>query len=194
MFHRPFSLRCFVAVILALLFVEVAAYGDIYRFKDRDGVWHFTNIKDDARYRLYIKTRPSTPKAYIKKYEGIIRQAAKEFHVDPSLIKAIIKAESDFDRLAVSHKGAQGLMQLMPQTASELQVRDPFDPEDNIYGGTRYLSRLLKRFGNNMQLAVAAYNAGPELVEKAGGIPSVQETRRFVARVLRYYSQFKASR
>jgi len=193
-FSRPGLWGSLAGITLILLFSASICKGDIYRFKDKNGVWHFTNVKDDARYRLYIKTKRGTPKAYIKKYEGIIQQAGKEFYVEPSLIKAIIKAESDFDHQAVSHKGAQGLMQLMPDTANELQVQDPFDPEENIYGGTRYLSRLLKRFGNNIQLAVAAYNAGPELVEQAGGIPPVPETRRFVARVMKYYSQFKASR
>ncbi|RLB40010.1 MAG: lytic transglycosylase [Deltaproteobacteria bacterium] len=190
----PVRSRCggvLVVFTLAVVFSASLCRGDIYRFKDKNGVWHFTNVKDDSRYKLYIRTKKTTPRAYIKKYEEIIQHAAREFHVDSSLIKAIIKAESDFDHRAVSHKGAQGLMQLMPDTADELQVQDPFDPEENIYGGTRYLSRLLKRFGNNVRLAVAAYNAGPELVEQSGGIPPVPETRRFVEKVMRYYRHFK---
>ncbi len=175
---------------MTIMIFSAISRADIYRFKDENGVWHFTNVKDDARYRLFIKTKKTTSRAYIKKYEGIIQQAARQFHVEPSLIKAIIKAESDFDHRAVSHKGAQGLMQLMPDTANQLQVKDPFDPEENIYGGTRYLSRLLKRFNNNKRLAVAAYNAGPELVERAGGVPPLPETKRFVERVLRYYHEF----
>lgn len=182
------------AVVFGAVLPAAISHADIYRFKDENGVWHFTNIKNDARYRLFIKTKKTTPKAYIKKYEGIIQQAASQFHVDSSLIKAIIKAESDFDHRAVSHKGAQGLMQLMPETANELEVHDPFDPEQNIYGGTRYLSTLLRRFKNDTSLAVAAYNAGPEAVERAGGVPSVRETKRFVERVLKYYHQFSNSR
>ncbi|MBW1729596.1 MAG: transglycosylase SLT domain-containing protein [Deltaproteobacteria bacterium] len=186
--------RCSAAVALLMVLVPGVTQGDIYRFKDENGVWHFTNVKDDARYRLYIRTRKTTSKAYIKKYEGIIRQAAEQFHVDPLLIKAVIKAESDFDHRAVSHKGAQGLMQLMPDTANELKVEDPFDPEENIYGGTRYLSRLLRRFHNDKERAIAAYNAGPELVEQSGGIPPVPETRRFVEKVMQYYRQFRQVR
>jgi len=178
------------AALIVATTLTTSSRADIYRFKDENGVWHFTNIKDDARYRLFIRTKRTTSRGYIKKYERIIQQAARQFHVESSLIKAIIKAESDFDHQAVSHKGAQGLMQLMPDTANELQVQDPFDPEENIYGGTRYLSRLLKRFKNDKRLAVAAYNAGPELVEQTGGVPPVPETRRFVERVLRYYREY----
>jgi len=181
-------------VAFGALIPAAISHADIYRFKDENGVWHFTNIKDDARYRLFIKTKKTTPRAYINKYEGIIRQAASQFHVDSSLIKAIIKAESDFDHWAVSRKGAQGLMQLMPKTANELEVHNPFDPEENIYGGTRYLSSLLRRFKNDTRLAVAAYNAGPEMVERAGGVPSVPETKRFVEKVLKYYNKFRNSR
>ena len=180
--------------MLALTTFAVDSCADIYRFRDENGVWHFTNIKDDARYRLFIKTEKTASKGYTEKYEAIIQQAARRFHVEPSLIKAIIKAESDFDHRAVSPKGALGLMQLMPDTASELQVQDPFDPIENIFGGTRYLSRLLKRFRNDKRLAVAAYNAGPELVEQAGGVPPLRETRQFVERVLKFYHEFLNTR
>ena len=166
---------------------------DIYRYRDEKGVWHFTNIKSDARYKLYIKTPKGSPDRYIKKYGDIIAQASRRFGVEESLIKAVIKAESDFDPRAVSHKGAQGLMQLMPETARGLAVTNPLDPHENIFGGTRYLALLLKRFGNDKRKALAAYNAGPERVIQSKGIPSIPETVAFVERVLKYYQKFHSS-
>lgn len=174
-----------------LLFCE-AASADIYRYRDDKGVWHFTNVKSDKRYKLFLRTYSKKPNQYIKKYEGIMKQAAGRFRVEFPLIKAVIKAESDFDHKAVSHKGAQGLMQLMPDTAQEMRVGDPFNPEENIFGGTRYLGLLLERFQNNKRLALAAYNAGPEVVEAYEGMPPYPETRTFVKRVLYYYDQYNS--
>jgi len=170
------------------------ASADIYRYKDKDGVWHFTNIKKDARYHLYLRTSKKSPSQYIKEYEGIIDQATTRFSVDPALVKAVIKAESDFDERAVSNKGAQGLMQLMPETAGSMEVANPFDAEENIFGGTRYLGLLLERFKNDKNLALAAYNAGPEAVEAYAGVPPFPETRSFVAKVLNYYKEYKSSK
>lgn len=175
---------------LLALFPYTAARADIYRYVDKNGVWHFTNIKSNSRYRLYLQTPKKTVSAYIKEYGGIISQASKRFGVDFSLIKAVIKAESDFDHKAVSSKGAQGLMQLMPETADIMAVKNPFNPEENIFGGTRYLSLLLKRFDNNKKLALAAYNAGPKNVETYKGIPPFPETKTFVKRVLNYYHSY----
>ena len=172
------------------LFFILPVSADIYRYVDKDGVWHFTNVRNDAQYKLYIKTIRKTPSRFIKEYEGIILQASRRFEVDVSLVKAIIKAESYFDHKAVSHKGAQGLMQLMPQTANAMAVENPFDPEENIFGGTRYLSLLLKRFNNDKRLAVAAYNAGPERVETCNGIPPIAETEQFVKKVMNYYRDY----
>ena len=169
------------------LFAGTPVSADIYRYVDREGIWHFTNIKTDGRYRLYVRTTRQSPSEYIEKYEDIIQQAAKRFGVDNALIKAVIKAESDFNYRAVSRKGAQGLMQLMPETADDMGVGNPFNPEENIFGGTRYLSLLLKRFKNNMKFALAAYNAGPEQVETHQGIPPFTETRTFVQKVMDYY-------
>lgn len=174
-----------------LLFCESAS-ADIYRYRDEKGVWHFTNVKSDKRYKLYLRTYSRKPTQYILDYEGIIKQAARRFRVEFPLIKAVIKAESDFNHRAVSHKGAQGLMQLMPDTAEEMDVGDPFNPEENIFGGTRYLGLLLERFKNNKRLALAAYNAGPEAVEEHQGIPPYPETRTFVKRVLYYYDQYNS--
>ena len=179
-------------LIFSLLCLTSLSFADIYRFKDERGVWHFSNINNDPRFRVYMRT-PSYKKSasrYIRDYEQAINKASKKFRVEPSLIKAVIKAESDFDDAAVSHKGAQGLMQLMPETAWEMEVGDPLNPEENILGGTRYLSLMLERFKNNLHLALAAYNAGPENVEEYRGIPPFVETKNFVERVLKYYSLF----
>lgn len=120
------------------------------------------------------------------KFSEIITAAAEKYDVDASLIKAVIKAESNFDPDAVSSSGAQGLMQLMPATATSLGVDDPFDPEQNIFGGTKFLHRLLDKYNNNVSLALAAYNAGPGAVDKYGGIPPYTQTQTYVKRVLNY--------
>ncbi|PKN66393.1 MAG: lytic transglycosylase [Deltaproteobacteria bacterium HGW-Deltaproteobacteria-15] len=183
------------SVLLALLLFGQSAevQADIYRYRDENGVWHFTNIRSDVRYKLYIRSYPGkAAQQYIRDFEGIISQASERFKVDPFLIKAVIKAESDFNQNAVSHKGAQGLMQLMPGTAEDMKVEDPFNPEENIFGGTRYLSMMLSRFNNDMRLALAAYNAGPERVEDHRGIPPNAETKSFIEKVMQYYGRYRA--
>jgi soluble lytic murein transglycosylase len=167
-----------------------AVQADIYRYVDKKGVWHFTNIKTDGRYRLFVPSKRGLKK-YFGDYQGIIRQASTQFGIDPHFVRAVIKAESGFDHRAVSSKGAQGLMQLMPETADDMDVQDPFDPGENIFGGVRYLSLLLKRFKNNKVLALAAYNAGPDKVESYNGVPPFPETREFVRRVMRYYESYR---
>ena len=175
-----------VAILLSSL-----SQADIYRFKDSNGVWHFSDTRSDPRYHLYIKTKGLSGKQYLKKYDGIIQKAARQFGVEVTLIKAIIKAESSFDPNALSSSGAQGLMQLMPDTADDMEVGDPFDPEENILGGTRYLSLLLKRFNQDKKLAVAAYNVGPTTVENHDAVPPIPQTRQFVDRVMRFYREFE---
>ena len=165
---------------------------DIYCYEDENGVLHFTNVRTDSRYRIFSRSARRTPAQYIEDFADIIRTASRKYQVDPCLIKAIIKAESDFDHTAVSHKGAQGLMQLMPQTAADMAVQDPFDPKENILGGTRYFSMLLKRFKNDRVLALAAYNAGPERVESCRGVPPFPETEDFVDKVLAYYRSYNS--
>lgn len=180
--------------ILFVLCANTIVSADIYRYRDSNGVWHFTNVQTDARYRLYIRTYEKKSSEYMKEYEGIIQQASRRFNVDPLLVRAVIKAESDFDHRAVSKKGAQGLMQLMPQTATKMKVGNPFNPEENIFGGTRYLSLLLERFNNDESLALAAYNAGPEKVKDYQGIPPYPETKSFVRKVLAYYERLRSGK
>ncbi len=126
---------------------------------------------------------------FIGKYwdHSIIEQAAKKFELDPKLIEAVIKVESDFNPHLVSGKGAVGLMQLMPETAKELGVRNRHDPVENVFAGSKYLKKMLDRFDNNVEMALGAYNAGPGAVEKYGDVPPYKETQNYVKKVLTYY-------
>lgn len=124
-------------------------------------------------------------------YDPYIRAVSKRHGVDFHLVKAVIKAESRFDCRAVSAKGAIGLMQMMPVTVDHMGVSDPFNPKENIEGGVRYLKRLLKIFDNDVKLALAAYNAGPTTVKRYGGVPPYKETRAYLKKVLRFYSEYK---
>lgn len=125
------------------------------------------------------------------KFESLIAEAAQRFSVDPRLIRSVIRAESNFNPKAISSAGAQGLMQLMPGTARGLGVSDPFDPEENIYGGARLLRQLLNRYDGSVEMALAAYNAGPGAVDRYGGIPPYRETQIYVSRVLGYFKNEK---
>ena len=176
---------------LGVTLVSSPSQADVYRFKDSSGVWHFSDTRSDPRYHLYLKSKGLSGKQYLKKYDSIIQKAAEQFGVEVTLIKAIIKAESSFNPNAISKSGAQGLMQLMPDTADDMKVRDPFDPEENIFGGTRYLSLLLKKFNRDKRLAVAAYNVGPTTVAKHDAVPPIPQTRQFVERVMRFYREYK---
>jgi len=187
--------RLMLTIVMINLFFFILNFkytqADIYRYKDETGVWHFTNIRSDRRYRLFIKTDRLEVTQYIINYDKIINRAATEFDVDPHLIKAVIMAESSFDPEAVSEKGAQGLMQLMPTTSEDMNVENPFNPEENIFGGTKYLSLLLKKFNHDKKMALAAYNIGPTVVSNHNSVPPVPQTERFVEKVIEYYMEFK---
>jgi hypothetical protein len=123
--------------------------------------------------------------------DDVIKQAAEKFELDPLLIKAVIQQESGFNKYAVSPKGALGLMQLMPKTIELLGIRNPFDVRENIFGGARYLKMLLERYNNDLNLALAAYNAGPTAVEKYEGIPDYEETKNYVENIIKMYNSYK---
>jgi soluble lytic murein transglycosylase-like protein len=132
---------------------------------------------------------PSTPGP--PDLDRLVKTASGTYRLDPDLVNSVIRAESGFNVRAVSPKGAQGLMQLMPQTAAQLGVQNPFDPEANVEGGTRYLRELLERYDFDLIKALAAYNAGPQRVEQYGGVPPYYETRAYVARIVRDFNQKK---
>ena len=178
--------------IIALFFIFLShpCLADIYYYVDEKGVWHFTNIKTSPHYRLYLRGLHKKADQYIKDYAEIIEKAAKKYSIEPALIKAIIKAESNFDKTAISCDGAKGLMQLMPSTARQMNVSDPLDPEENILGGVKYLRILLNEF-KDLYLAIAAYNAGPSAVRYYHGVPPFPETRKFLRMVLKYYRRYK---
>jgi soluble lytic murein transglycosylase len=178
-------------LVFLLASAETVARADIYRYVDERGVIHFSNVPNNPRYRLYLREARTDVTAYLRRFDGIIRRAAREHGVETSLIRAVIRAESDFDQLAVSKAGARGLMQLMPETAEQLAVDNPFDPEQNIHAGVRHLKGMLQQFGNDVPLALAAYNAGENAVRHYGRIPPFEETRRFIDKVLRYRNEFR---
>ncbi len=168
------------------------AWADIYRFVDKNGVVHFSNVPTRSGYTFYFREKGSAlqRKASVP-YEAYILEAAEKHGVDEKLVKAIIKVESDFNPWAVSEKGARGLMQLMPENCRRLKLKNPFDPKENIMAGTRFLKSLLERFRGNLTLALAAYNAGPEAVARHRGVPPIQETRAYVKKVLHYYRKYQ---
>ncbi|MBW1939093.1 MAG: lytic transglycosylase domain-containing protein [Deltaproteobacteria bacterium] len=172
----------------------VTSAGGIYSFVDECGVWHFSNVPTDPRYGLVSRSKHISP--YVPRncaeFGKIISETAIRYDLDPDLIRAIIQIESGGIPDARSPKGAIGLMQLMPETSSNLAVSNPLDPRANIQGGTKYLSRLLERFRGNLVLSLAAYNAGPGKVERYKGIPPYPETRRYVRKVLKQWQRYRS--
>ncbi|MDY0375064.1 MAG: lytic transglycosylase domain-containing protein [Desulfobacterium sp.] len=178
-------------VMLALLLTATAAVADIYMYVGQDGIAHFTNVPTSSDYKLYIRERPRAKVKKSDRFHPEIQQAATLFKVDPSLVRAVIKAESDFDPDAVSKKGAAGLMQIMPANYKDLKVNDPFDPGQNIMGGTRYLKLLMARYDGKLPLVLAAYNAGPNAVDRYNNVPPFNETRRYVNKVMNLYDLYR---
>jgi soluble lytic murein transglycosylase len=173
----------------SLTFIAGAGRAEVYQFIDKHGTLHFTNVPTNRHFQPVLVTRP--PTSSYAQLKNTIHKTGRQYRVDPHLIRAVIKVESDFDPWAVSSAGAQGLMQLMPRTASSLSVSNPFDPEENIDGGTRYLRYLLNLFQGDTQLAVAAYHAGENTVQRFGDIPPVQQTQDYVKKVMKNYRNYK---
>ena len=191
-----------------------SARADIYECVGADGSTHYTNSRPPGgRCRVAVRgqSRRATRNASAsgasqasrgssrgavdptrhQRYDAFIREAAALYQLPEPFIRAVMKVESDFNPRVVSHAGAMGLMQLMPRTAAAMGVRDPFDPRQNILGGTRFLRVLANKFNGDLVLTVAAYNAGEGAVMRYRGVPPYTETRRYVRRVLGYYYSFR---
>jgi soluble lytic murein transglycosylase len=193
------GIKIFQIVFLGTLFTLIGAvssvHADIYMYIDENGVMHFTNAptSNEHEYKIYIKEKTAVSKKFYStnKYDHFIADAADQTGVDSRLLKAMIKAESDFDPRAVSSKGAMGLMQIMPENFKMLNIENPFDPWQNIRAGAEYFQKMYERFNGKLALSLAAYNAGPTAVDRYKRIPPYQETEEYVRRVLRYYRTFK---
>jgi soluble lytic murein transglycosylase-like protein len=193
---RAFAL---LAAIMAagLCALAAPAGATLYSFVDEDGVTHYTNLPSDPRFRKVPGSAPPAPgqsraagdPVAADKYEAEIARCADTHGVDSALVKAVIKAESNYDNRAISRAGAQGLMQLMPETARLRNVDNPFNPTQNIEGGVRHLKHLLSTFGDT-KLALAAYNAGENAVRRYNGVPPFPETRNYVTTVLSHYGRY----
>jgi soluble lytic murein transglycosylase-like protein len=192
-----FAYLCLFAVIVMPGF----ARADIFAFTDSNGVTHFSNVPSDSRFKLLIAASPDPAASVVPgkkvdwlarsaKYDQAIAGAAQANTIQAALVRAVIVVESGFNPRAVSKRGAVGLMQLLPATARRYGVKDIYDPEQNIRAGTHYLSDLLTRFDSNLELALAAYNAGEEAVERYGRhIPPYAETLAYVPSVMRVYQR-----
>ena len=179
---------CWLQVVL-VLWCGGSGHAELYGYQDREGRWHFPDLRTGGA--VEERGKHTNVSVSLATYMPIISDVSKRYSISPALVKAIIMAESAYDRAAISRKGAKGLMQLMPETARQLNVGNPFSVRGNIEGGVKYLKYLLDKFHNDPALAAAAYNAGPARVEAAGDIPPIPETRQFVQRVLYFYNQFK---
>ncbi len=195
-------MKCSIAMVVffCLLLTSPCSAG-IYRYVDENGVIHFTNCPRDPKFKLYIREskddvgnegNPSTF-SYIKdsnQFDSLIAEFSKKYQVEFALIKAMIRTESGFNPLAVSRKGAKGLMQLMPETAQRVSVSNVFNPRENIEGGVRHFKYLLSLFNNDLRLSLAAYNAGENVVAELRSIPPYRETVDYVKKVLNYYQSY----
>jgi soluble lytic murein transglycosylase-like protein len=190
-------LAAFIAMLLTAA-SSAAAAPKIYTYLDAQGQRHYTDVPDNSRYRLLVlspQDRTASGDRYdfqllarATQYDSIIEHAAVTAALEPNLLRAVIVVESGFNSHAVSKRGAVGLMQLMPATASRFGVSNPFDARQNVHAGARYLKFLIERFGHDVRLALAAYNAGEDAVERNGGqIPPFSETMAYVPRVLKIY-------
>lgn len=199
--------------LVATLLAPALAHADIYKYTDKDGVIHFSSKRPPgaAGAKVYLRGNGSTgggaaaagksgggsrdkdPARY-SRYDTWIREAASLYQIPVELVRAVIKVESDYSPGAVSYAGARGLMQLMPATATSLDVRDIDDPRENIFGGVRFLRILANAFGGDLVLTVAGYNAGQDAVMRYGGVPPYAQTRDYVTKVLGFYRRYQADK
>ncbi|HPI94163.1 MAG TPA: lytic transglycosylase domain-containing protein [Deltaproteobacteria bacterium] len=187
------AILIFLCALATVAICPRTSHADIYMRRGPDGTLHFSNCPMGTEWKLYAKESKrqyqyasyTTQKKYSRtQYDNLITSVARNQGMNPSVIKSIIEVESGYNPYARSSKGAMGLMQLMPQTAQDLGVTDPWDPMENITGGTKYISWLIRKYNGNLMLALAAYNAGPSAVDSYGGIPPYQETADYVRNVL----------
>jgi len=180
-------------LIILTFFVIPALSADIYVYRDSQGILHFTNAPTSLKFKSYMReSGPNTVTILPDvSFDDVIAEAAVKNDLSFYLIKALIHVESYFNPYAVSKKGALGLMQIMPQNLETLNVDHPFDPRENVMGGASYLKNMLKRFDGKLELALAAYNAGPTVVEKYSAVPPFRETQEYVQRVLKQFKQYK---
>lgn len=189
------------ALLLVLAAPSRPAAAEVFAYEDANGVVHFTNVDPNAPKPVDDSDNTYTHKdaqgdvrrlhrVDVAGFDALIRDAAHYYSLPAALVKAVVAAESAFEPQAVSKAGALGLMQLMPQTARRMHVAEPFDPRANLFGGARYLRLMANRFGGSIRQTLAAYNAGPDAVERYGGIPPYRETRRYIERVLTYYRYY----
>lgn len=166
---------------------------DIYMYKDSEGVIHFTNTPASSDYKLYIREKParSLDSYSAARYDKFITKASKKHGVDSLLLKAMIKVESDFNPQAISRAGAMGLMQIMPENFKALGIKNPFDPLENIMAGACYFKKMMNRYAGKLSLSLAAYNAGPTVVDRYKKIPPIKETQDYVEKVMKYYHLYK---
>jgi soluble lytic murein transglycosylase-like protein len=184
---RKLTLPILVLIVAAILLPGTSSAA-LYTYVDEIGVQHFTNAPTNSRYRMVERSTFSPLLSqFITRYDEDIRTVSKQYEIDPALVRSIIRVESGFNPLAISVKGAQGLMQLMPATAQDLRVANPFHPRENIIGGVKYLRYLLNLFKGDVALALAAYNAGENAVLRYGSIPPYPETMVYVQKVLGLY-------
>lgn len=185
-------MKLFTATLLVCLATAVPAQAQLYSWRDATGNLVVSDKPRDAgegpvtTYAVAPSStfRTTTPLTEAQsRYDALIQQYANQHGVSPDLVRAVIQAESGFNPRAISRKGAMGLMQLMPATARDLGVNNPFHPEQNIRGGTRYLAMLLARYNQDVHLALAAYNAGPGSVERYGAVPPYRETQNYVKKI-----------
>lgn len=181
-----------VTLAILLFFAAPPLKADIYRYIDKDGTPCFTNsIPDSNNYKVFIKERKKRNVSTSNRYDAFIQEASQKHGVSFAILKAIMKVESNFNPKAVSKKGAMGLMQIMPENFKSLQIKNPFNPRENIMAGAWYFKQLLNRFDGKLHLALAAYNAGPDNVSRLKTIPPIRETELYVKKVIRYYNLFK---